>query len=57
MEQLIKLYKEYIEFLHGTMISPQSIAHVHGWECPPEDIEKGIELRAKIEELEKEIYE
>ena len=57
MEQLIKLYKEYIEFLHGAIIAPQNIARVYGWECPIKDIEKGNELRKKIEELEIEIYE
>lgn len=49
---LIELYKaqeEYIAFLSDKHSDAAPFLHVHGWHHSKEEIEKGIELRAKIE--------
>jgi hypothetical protein len=52
MEELIKTYQEYIIFLKESSVDIQQVAWIHGWRCDIKDIDKGIEFRAKIKELE-----
>lgn len=49
--ELIKQYKEYIEFLNRANETPIRIAALHGWECPKEDIEEGVRRRKRIDEI------
>jgi len=54
-DELIKAQDELIEF-YGKIISDSSMfLHVHHWEESTENIEKGQELRFKIEQLKKQI--
>ena len=53
---LIKLYEGYIEFLGNANQGAVTMAYVHGWRCPQEDIDKGLEYRKRISALkEREI--
>lgn len=51
MTELEKTLIEYIEFLNKANHQPISIAASHGWKCPQQDIEKGIEFRKQIDQL------
>jgi len=53
--KLIAEQKAYLEFLNAANETPISIAHNHGWKCPDSDIQKGIEFREKIKQLENDI--
>jgi len=48
------IQKEYIDFLNKANEAPISMAWIHGWRCPQEDIDKGNELREKIKQIENE---
>ena len=52
-KKLINKLDEYIVFLNNVNEGPISLAWIHGWKCPKEDIEKGKQLRKEIEELRK----
>jgi len=43
--------QQYIKFINEANENPINIAALHGWKCPQEDIDKGIEFRDKIEQL------
>ena len=45
----VEIFKQYIEFLNKCANGVYGIAHVHGWRCPQEDIDKGIEFRRLLE--------
>lgn len=51
MKDLIKLYDEYLKFIHEQEREPATIAFVHGWRCPDDVYQKGIEYRKRISEL------
>jgi len=54
-DELIKAQDELIEF-YGKIISDSAMfLHVHHWEESTENIEKGQELRFKIEQLKNSI--
>ena len=44
----IEIYKEYIHFLNEASRGVYGLAVAHGWSCPQEDIDKGIEFREKL---------
>lgn len=52
---LISYYMEYVKLLSKDSDELIGIAVAHGWDCPAERIEKGAELRKKIEEAQNEI--
>jgi hypothetical protein len=52
MEELIKLQKEYIEFLGNRYNDAYLIAHIHHYQESDENIEKGKALRNQIKECE-----
>ena len=54
-DNLIVAYDEYIKLLGEELDSLVGMAYVHGWQSTEEKINKGEELRAKIETLKKEV--
>lgn len=52
MDELIKLQKEYIEFLSKHYNNAYSMAHIHHYRESEESIKKGEKLRNKIKNLE-----
>lgn len=52
---IIPIMKEYIKLLGDEMDKSASYLHVHGWKWEQSSIDKGIELREKIQEYEKDI--
>ena len=48
---LISKLDEYLAFLDKANKGPIIIAHVHGWRCPQQDIDKSKQLRDEIEQL------
>ncbi len=46
----IEIYKQYLECLNKSNSGAFIMAHIHGWKCPQEDIDKGIEFRRLLEE-------
>lgn len=52
LQLLVRIQKEYIEFLNEANKAPVSIAAAHGWVCPKEDIDRGVQLREYIKQLE-----
>jgi hypothetical protein len=51
LRTLADTYAAYVEFLNEANESPISLAFVHGWRCPDEDIRRGREFRERIAEL------
>ena len=51
-KNLIKLQKEYIEFLGEELSKLSVFVSNRAYEIPIETIDKGIELRSKIEQTE-----
>lgn len=51
MEELIKTYDEYLEFLDKCNNVPITMAYIHGWRESEDNIKKGEDFRAKIAEL------
>ena len=51
MKELIEAYDEYIKLLSDSEGNLLGLAHAHGYRCPPELIERGEELRARIADL------
>lgn len=54
IDRLLELgnaYKEYAILLEGAESRLLSLAHVHGYRTPPEAIERGKQIRARIETL------
>jgi len=51
-KNLIRLQKEYIEFLAEELSKLSVFVSNRAYETPIEIIEKGIELRSKIEQIE-----
>lgn len=49
---LIAAQKDYIQFLAEQVKDVTLIANIHGYTCPEEVINKGMELRDKIREYE-----
>lgn len=52
LKNLIKLQKEYIEFLGEELSKSSVFVSNRAYEIPIETIDKGIELRSKIERVE-----
>ncbi len=52
--ELIKAYKEYINFLGKAYDNVLVLAFVHGYRCSEQDIEFGEQMRNAIKELEEE---
>ena len=55
MQQLIEAYDEYVAALDSENGSLIGLAYAHGWRCPPERVQRGEELRAKIAALKEKI--
>lgn len=55
MKELIEAYDEYIELLGRGESSMIGLAIAHGYRCPREMVDRGIELRTKIAELKKSL--
>lgn len=53
---LIEKLDNYIDFLNKANNGPISIAHVHGWRCPQDDISTGERLRDEIEMMRKSVF-
>ena len=54
-DELIKVQNELINFYAQIIENSAMFLHVHHWEESTENIEKGRELRFKIEQLKNEI--
>lgn len=52
MKSLIECQREYIALLEKALADNAAFLYVHGRHAKITDIEKGIELRKKIKELE-----
>ena len=50
-KNLITELQGYVKFLNEVNENPIAIATIHGWICPQEDMDKGIEFREKIQQL------
>jgi hypothetical protein len=48
---LVKLYEEYTELAKASEAGMIGLAYTHGYATPPEFVERGYKLRAKIEAL------
>ncbi len=53
MKDLIESQKEYIELLEEALSNSAGFLHVHGWRESEEKIQKGKDLREKIEKYSK----
>jgi hypothetical protein len=51
LRELVKLYKEYTELAKASEAGMISLAYVRGYTTPPEFVDRGYKLRAKIEAL------
>jgi len=51
MEELVKVQAEYIALLEKSCGDMAGFLHVHGFQTTLEDINKGVELRKKIQHL------
>lgn len=56
MTKYTELLKRYIAFLEVECGNASSMAAVHGWKCPPEIVQKGIDFRQEIEDEEEAQY-
>ena len=54
--EYVNTLKEYILLLGGEINKWTGYLHIHGQNPDDKDIEKGKELRSKIEECEKELF-
>ena len=52
---LVAAYAGYVKALEDECKSLGSLAHVHGWRCPPELVKRGENFRAKIKRLRGEL--
>lgn len=50
-EKLFAAYDEYISLLAQSEKSMFGLAHVHGYQCPQNLVDRGKELRSEIERL------
>lgn len=55
MDELIKVYEEYIELLNKSLTQSAGFLYVHNWQYAQEDIDKGVELREKIQNLKNKL--
>ena len=51
MHEIIEAYEEYVELLNEQTDQIVGLAINHGWRCPQEMVDKGIELRQRIQDL------
>jgi hypothetical protein len=51
VKKLIEAYDEYIKLLAESEKGLIGLAYAHGYRCPPELVNRGEELRAKIAKL------
>jgi len=54
---LVRVLNEYKEFLEKQYNEAMNIASIHHYDCTEENIQKGIQLREKIKELELKIFD
>lgn len=57
LEKLVFAQKEYRTFLSKHYHLTVSLAGVHGYKTPEDEIALGAELRSKVEHLERELYD
>lgn len=48
---LVDLYTEYVELVNEGNAGAISLAHVHGWRCPDEIVNRGSHYRDRIAQL------
>ena len=51
MNELVKLYEEYIKLLEEECNNLSGLAYVHGYRCDPERVALGEKCRKEISEL------
>ena len=44
----VEIYGEYLDCLNKSNMGAITMAWVHGWRCPQEDIDKGEEFRKRL---------
>lgn len=55
MKELIEAYDEYIALLAHAEQGLMGLAYAHGYRCPPEFVERGEKLRARIADLKAKV--
>ena len=48
LRDFVDLLREYIEFTASANDGPIGLAHAHGWNCPEDVYERGVEYRDRI---------
>ena len=55
LETREQLWRDYIAFLKVANQGPATMAHVHGWRCPDEDVKRGEQFRKDLGIAESEV--